>query len=226
LFAGSVLKSEGKRNPHCKEEEMASINCPVLGTWTNGTGKVSGLKFNADGTLDADTDELSFLVWETATVHRLVTLDNNVDVSVYDFSISGSTLTLTLTSGTDLLGGSYTAGTLTPGALSLSNDLLGGWTAVVTNAGMANGDWDLLYTEDGIVALEHKSMSAQFSCAYLTRDITSGGTTTHYLVTYGQMRFSSPVLGSFPTPSGTPVTTTVTELPAATPPATWDYTQV
>jgi len=196
---------------------MANINCPVIGTWNNGSG--GSLTFNTDGTLNTtgiveDDPQYSFLVWKMDSDQKLVTLDDSGNVVVY-YVLTASSLQL---SNAGELAGTY-SGTLAPEPLVLSNDLLGGWTAVVTG-GHPAGNWALLYTPEGIVALEHASMGHSFTCAYLVRDIAG----VHTLVTYGQMRFASPITATFPTPSGSPLTTTVTETQGITPLSTWVYT--
>lgn len=214
---------------------MANINCPLIGKWAD-SGSITSLSFNTDGTIDtnAGTNQFGFLVWEINSDHKLVTLDDTGAASatpvVYDFTLSGNSLTL---SGSGPLNGNYT-GTPTPAPLSMDNELLGIWTADVTGRDMVEGDWGRLYTQDGVVAMQHTMDTPQCQCdhkfsnVYLVRLVTSGRVTKRYLVTCGQHRFGpsmgGPILATFTLPGTPPPDVIVTEQAGGS--AVWEYTKV
>ncbi|MDR3131102.1 MAG: hypothetical protein LBU18_06100 [Treponema sp.] len=169
---------------------MATIDCPVLGTWTNGG---TSIQLGKDGNILVNAaDTYSFLVWESGSTHQLITVNNSGVVDIYSFVVTSTALILT---GSGSLAGSY-MGTISPGPLSLSNDFLNAWNAI-DPASAASWRWLFQFGGDGIVTTTHLAMQHTFANAYAVR-MTGASPDSGYLVIRGQMRYNpDPILSKW-----------------------------
>jgi hypothetical protein len=184
---------------------MASLNCPVIGQWS---GPIA-LEFLTDGTVTVGSavNELSFLVWERGTDHKLITLDNDGKRTIYDFARSDTSLELVLVDGPDHLpAGTYAFRSGGPAPLNLSqspaaNVFINSWIA----DGGGNWKWNLQYTAEGVVTTTHLGMHT-FPNVYMIRTNPPDAEPAGYHYIYGNMRYQNGVLGTYEVDaSGNPV---------------------
>jgi hypothetical protein len=225
-FASCKKEPDLPDDPH-----ILFINNPFIGVWkaggeywqfrTNGTG---GKAASPEGTFP---DTFSFLIYAGQDVRTspskgsIVILDGSSGVVVtrYLFVIEQNKATLTPTNEGSPITLERISGT--PAVLTLTNPLIGEWTAEWTgihdekNPGSIK--WSLKYRADGTVKTYHHGMH-QFENAYAVRG--------NVLVIFGIYRFNPYALAEI---SNTGVGTwliTEKETNDYFPPADWYYTKV
>jgi len=223
LLAAALFFTACKKEPDLPDDPHVPLVNPFTGVWNAG-GEY--WQFRTDGTggraaVEAGpfSNGFSFFVYAGQDVQTapsegsLVILD--ADVICYDFSIAHNQAALT-TGGEG--GVSITLDHVSgdPQALSLTNPLIGEWSADWT--GSEHGlTWSLKYRADGTVKVFHHGVGHQFENAYALRGNT--------LVIYGAWRFSiAPVIAELSQQGDG--TWHLTETQSNPGPAEWVYTKV
>jgi hypothetical protein len=173
---------------------MANVNCPLIGQWSGS----NSLNFSTNGTIDvgAQTNALSFLVWERVADHKLITLDDNGVVIIYDFTYTGGASASLVITGSGALAGTYASTNNAPAPLDVSQlpgpaFFIDSWIAQDPNT--PSWKWNLQYVAEGLVTTTHLSMHHTFVNAFIIRGDAANG--YHYI--YGQMRYANGVLAKY-----------------------------
>jgi len=219
-----------KTEPDLPDDPHSTLVNPFTGVWKEeATGEY--WQFRPDGTggraaaeAGSFPGDFSFFVYagqdvQTVPLHgSLVMLSddpdntNSVTFTLYDFSIEGNQASLTPVPVSTAVELKRVSGR--PEALSLTNPLIGEWSAQWSNEhGPA---WSLKYRSDGTVKMYHHQAGHQFENAYALRENT--------LVIFGAWRFSAPVIADFSDLGNG--TWQITEKQSSPVPAEWIYTKV
>jgi len=204
---------------------------PFIGVWNDGG---QHWQFRPDGTggraaaqAGPFSDDFSFFVYAGQDVQAapsqgsLVMLDDSggadsVNVTRYEFLIANNQATLTVSGASGELHITLERVSGSPQALSLTNPLIGEWSADWT--GSEHGlTWSLKYRADGTVKTYHHAVRHQFENAYALRGNT--------LVILGELRFgNAPVTAELSQLENGAWRVTETQSNPA--PAEWVYTKV
>ena len=217
-----------KEEPDLPPDPHVSLVNSFIGVWKTDMGMSAQYwQFRTDGTGGrADTqegpfpDNFSFFVYAGQDVQTapsqgslLILEGSPVNVTHYRFSIANNQATLTAT-GESPVTLERVIGS--PQALSLTNPLIGEWSADWT--GSEHGlTWSLKYRADGTVKVYHHAVGHQFENAYAMRGNT--------LVIFGDKRFGiAPVIAEISQQGNGKWRVTETQSNPA--PAEWTYTKV
>jgi hypothetical protein len=214
-----------KKEPDLPADPHVPLVNPFTGVWNAGG---EHWHFRADGTGGrAETgegpflDDFGFFVYAGQDVQTvpsegtLVLLDDSGDADInvisYDFSVNNNQVTLTSS------GQSMTLQRVSgaPSALSLTNPLIGEWSAQWTGTHDNNTTWSFKYRTDGTVKAYHHG-SHQFENGYALRGNT--------LVVFGILRFRNEVIAEIHNMENGGWQ--ASEKQVSPPPADWVYTKV
>jgi hypothetical protein len=212
-----------KKEPDLPADPHVPLLNPFIGVWNVGE---EYWQFNRDGTggraaaeMGPFPDDFSFFIYAGQDVQTtpsegiLVMLDDsNGEVLCYDFLIAQNRATLSLP------GQSMTMERISsaPYALSLTNQLIGEWSAQWTGSHGDSNTWSFKYRSDGTVKAYHHG-SHQFENGYVLRGNT--------LVIFGIWRFGiEPVVAQIHNPENGRWQVSETQSNPA--PAEWIYTKV
>jgi hypothetical protein len=221
-----------KMEPDLPDDPHVPLVNPFIGVWKDDVGKY--WQFKTDGTggmADAEggpfLNDFSFFIFSGQDVKTapdkgsLVILDDSggsLAVSHYRFLIDGNTVTLSPEpeAGQNVelekISGS-------PQVLSLTNGLIGEWSALwQTDTEHDGPKWSLKYRADGTVKAYHHQVRHQFENAYALR--------ADILVIFGLMRFDNPpVIAEISSLENGKLRVIEKQLKDP-PPAKWTYTKV
>jgi hypothetical protein len=231
LAAGVFYIAACKLEDDLPDDPHVPLINPFIGVWhteseywqfrTDGTGGRASAESGPFG------NNFSFFIYAGQDVQsapsngNLIILDGTGSIAVtrYVFTIDGNNAVLENKSG----GADKTLvrQSGSPQALSLTNDLIGEWSADWSGSGQT-GDhagrvWSIKYRADGTVKTYHHSVKHQFENGYALRENT--------LVIFGYMRFSiNPVIAEISIIQEGKWE--AAEIQTSPGPAEWEYTRV
>jgi len=144
-----------------------------------------------DGVIPPDTPNNELSSYAPATLFILE--GSPVTVTRYGYTIAGNQATLTPASGGANITLTRVSGSSQ--ALSLTNQLIGEWSAIWVNqstGAQMTGTWSFRYRADGTAKVYHNSAGHQFDVAYALRENT--------VVLFGRWRFRDPAIGDITSP--------------------------
>jgi len=206
------------------DDPHLTVGNPFTGVWNTGEEywefRRNGTGGRADTAEGPFPDDFSFLVYagqdvQTVPAHGCMVIVDDANAALYHFFVEGNKVFLNTEMGSGLPAVELERVSGEPQPLSLSNLLIGEWSADWTSI---NGlTWSLKYREDGTLKTYHHQVKHQFENAYVLRGNT--------LVIFGDMRFSVvPVIATM-SDLGNGMLQVIETQPNP-PPAVWVYTRV
>ena len=183
-----------KPEPDLPPDPHVSLINPFIGVWNDGGQywqfKPDGAGGRAAAQAGPFSNDFSFFIYAGQDVRTapskgsLIIFDDN-DITRYWFSITGKQVTLKESEKSPAIIMTLEQVSGDPQALSLTNPLIGEWSAdwsLPGNEHNSYSTWSLKYRADGTLKVFHQGVGHQFENAYALRENT--------LVIFGEYRYS------------------------------------